>query len=157
MSPLIIEPSVSTFHHQSISTLTLAHSLQAYTPPPSIPKDQSQEPPPHSDHSPDSESAAAAPQPSSSTSQPGESSPSCANCGTASTPLWRRDADGNTICNACGELFCFCFFSLRRAPGQLHFFTVVVSGDAVLDACLQRGVPRHSFATRLFRSLLILY
>ncbi|KAL0088262.1 hypothetical protein F4703DRAFT_1734956 [Phycomyces blakesleeanus] len=31
-----------------------------------------------------------------------ETAQQCANCNTTNTPLWRRDAQGSTICNACG-------------------------------------------------------
>ena len=34
-----------------------------------------------------------------------ESKTVCSNCGTTSTPLWRRGVNDTSLCNACGKLF----------------------------------------------------
>ena len=35
----------------------------------------------------------------------GEGQTQCTNCKTATTPLWRRDPQGQPLCNACGLFF----------------------------------------------------
>lgn len=41
----------------------------------------------------------------------------CFNCATVETPIWRRDADGNTVCNACGLYYKTHGVTRITAPG----------------------------------------
>ncbi|KAI8374535.1 uncharacterized protein BYT42DRAFT_499993, partial [Radiomyces spectabilis] len=40
----------------------------------------------------------------------------CANCGTTTTPLWRRNPQGQPLCNACGL-----FLKLHGVVRPLNF------------------------------------
>jgi GATA-binding protein len=69
------------------------------------------------------------------------SSLSCSNCNTQTTPLWRRDADGLPVCNACGL-----FRKLHGIPRPLSLKTDAFKkrkrSEGVRPGCGGRGRTR---------------
>lgn len=47
--------------------------------------------------------------------------PTCQNCATSTTPLWRRDEMGSVLCNACGL-----FLKLHGRPRPISLKTDVI-------------------------------
>lgn len=51
----------------------------------------------------------------------------CANCHTSTTTLWRRNASGEPVCNACGL-----YFKLHNVSIQRKEFIILIESPFVM-------------------------
>ncbi|RDW79608.1 putative gata transcription factor protein [Coleophoma crateriformis] len=66
--------------------------------------------------------------------------PSCMNCQTSTTPLWRRDEVGSVLCNACGL-----FLKLHGRPRPISLKTdVIKSRNRVKSSGSAQGTKKKS-------------
>ena len=74
---------------------------------------------------------------------------SCYNCKTTATPLWRRDAVGNTLCNACGL-----FFKLHGTARPLSLKTDVIKkrNSRKPSTSSKSGTPTNLFINSSFKN-----
>lgn len=76
--------------------------------------------------------------------------PTCQNCATSTTPLWRRDEMGQVLCNACGL-----FLKLHGRPRPISLKTDVIKSrnrvktmrpDLAKQKKVSRSYPTLSFS-----------
>ncbi|RFU35630.1 hypothetical protein B7463_g699, partial [Scytalidium lignicola] len=68
------------------------------------------------------------------------SQPTCQNCTTSTTPLWRRDEIGSVLCNACGL-----FLKLHGRPRPISLKTdVIKSRNRVKSSGAAQGAKKKS-------------
>ncbi|KAL1918930.1 uncharacterized protein VTP21DRAFT_2311 [Calcarisporiella thermophila] len=70
--------------------------------------------------------------------------PECANCGTTTTPLWRRNGMGATLCNACGL-----YFKLHHENRPLSMKTDVIKKRQRNDTPSANGGSRKGKKQRI--------